>query len=59
MLFAEEAAEELKKSKLYRPATKLVPVSQHASAASSVESKKSVSLCNVYTMQHLHFYTYL
>ncbi|XP_038563719.1 U2 snRNP-associated SURP motif-containing protein isoform X1 [Micropterus salmoides] len=37
----EEEAEEVKKSKLYRPATKLVPVPQHVSPVSSAESKKS------------------
>ncbi len=42
--FAEEEAAEVKKSKLYRPATKFVPVSQHVSPVSSAESKKSVSL---------------
>ncbi|XP_034746945.1 U2 snRNP-associated SURP motif-containing protein [Etheostoma cragini] len=36
----EEAAEDTK-SKLYRPATKFVPVSQHVSPVSSSESKKS------------------
>ncbi|XP_008274434.1 U2 snRNP-associated SURP motif-containing protein [Stegastes partitus] len=37
----EEEAEEVKKSKVYRPATKFVPVSQHASPVSSSESRKS------------------
>ncbi|XP_074468376.1 U2 snRNP-associated SURP motif-containing protein [Sebastes fasciatus] len=37
----EEEAAEVKKSKLYRPATKFVPVSQHVSPVSSAESKKS------------------
>ncbi|XP_041807715.1 U2 snRNP-associated SURP motif-containing protein isoform X1 [Chelmon rostratus] len=37
----EEEAAEVKKSKLYRPATKFVPVSQHVSPLSSAESKKS------------------
>lgn len=37
----EEEAAEVKKSKLYRPATKFVPVSQHISPVSSAESKKS------------------
>ncbi|XP_069002657.1 U2 snRNP-associated SURP motif-containing protein isoform X1 [Embiotoca jacksoni] len=37
----EEEAAEVKKSKLYRPATKFVPVSQHVSPTSSAESKKS------------------
>ncbi|KAI3373598.1 hypothetical protein L3Q82_022193, partial [Scortum barcoo] len=37
----EEEEEEVKKSKLYRPATKFVPVSQHVSPVSSAESKKS------------------
>uniref|UniRef100_A0A4W6CKQ5 Zgc:163098 n=1 Tax=Lates calcarifer TaxID=8187 RepID=A0A4W6CKQ5_LATCA len=40
----EEEAAEVKKSKLYRPATKFVPVSQHVLPVSSAESKKSVSL---------------
>ncbi|KAK5621499.1 hypothetical protein CRENBAI_004001 [Crenichthys baileyi] len=38
----EEEEAEIKKSKLYRPATRFVPVSQHASPPSSSESKKSV-----------------
>ncbi|MEQ2308537.1 hypothetical protein AMECASPLE_029180, partial [Ameca splendens] len=40
----EEEEAEIKKSKLYRPATRFVPVSQHASppSSSSSESKKSV-----------------
>ncbi|XP_070699169.1 U2 snRNP-associated SURP motif-containing protein [Pempheris klunzingeri] len=37
----EEEAAEIKKSKLYRPATKFVPVSQHVSPVSSADSKKS------------------
>ncbi|GAA6232282.1 U2 snRNP-associated SURP motif-containing protein-like isoform X3 [Lates japonicus] len=37
----EEEAAEVKKSKLYRPATKFVPVSQHVLPVSSAESKKS------------------
>ncbi|XP_042354812.1 U2 snRNP-associated SURP motif-containing protein [Plectropomus leopardus] len=37
----EEEAAEVKKSKLYRPATKFVPVSQNVSPVSSAESKKS------------------
>ncbi|KAM4727275.1 U2 snRNP-associated SURP motif-containing protein [Anableps anableps] len=37
----EEEEAEIKKSKLYRPTTKFVPVSQHASPTSSSESKKS------------------
>lgn len=41
---AEEEAAEVKKNKLYRPATKFVPVSQHVAPASSTEGKKSVSL---------------
>lgn len=41
--FAEEEAAEVKKSKLYRPAAKFVPAPQHASPASSAESKKAVS----------------
>lgn len=41
--FAEEEAAEVKKSKLYQPATKFVPVSQHVSFVSSAENKKSVS----------------
>uniref|UniRef100_A0A3Q3MYX8 Zgc:163098 n=1 Tax=Mastacembelus armatus TaxID=205130 RepID=A0A3Q3MYX8_9TELE len=36
----EEEAAEVQKSKLYRPATKFVPVSQHVSSASSAENKK-------------------
>ncbi|KAM6911921.1 U2 snRNP-associated SURP motif-containing protein isoform 1-T1 [Lycodopsis pacificus] len=40
----EEEAAEVKKNKLYRPAGKFVPVSQHASPVSSADSKKSVSL---------------
>lgn len=43
-LFTEEEAAEVKKSKLYRPATKFVPVPQNVLPASSAESKKSVSL---------------
>lgn len=46
-LFTEEEAAEVKKSKLYRPATKFVPVPQNVSPASSAESKKSVSLYGV------------
>lgn len=42
LIFAEEEAAEVKKSKLYQPATKFVHVSQHVSP--SAESKKSVSL---------------
>ncbi|XP_056252799.1 U2 snRNP-associated SURP motif-containing protein [Seriola aureovittata] len=38
----EEEAAEVKKSKLYRPATKFVPVSQNVLPASSAESKKSI-----------------
>uniref|UniRef100_G3QBW7 Zgc:163098 n=1 Tax=Gasterosteus aculeatus TaxID=69293 RepID=G3QBW7_GASAC len=37
----EEEAAEVKKNKLYRPAGKFVPVSQHVSPVSSAESKKS------------------
>uniref|UniRef100_A0A8C3G1F0 Zgc:163098 n=1 Tax=Cyclopterus lumpus TaxID=8103 RepID=A0A8C3G1F0_CYCLU len=37
----EEEAAEVKKNKLYRPAGKFVPVSQHGSPVSSAESKKS------------------
>ncbi|XP_026226810.1 U2 snRNP-associated SURP motif-containing protein isoform X2 [Anabas testudineus] len=37
----EEEAAEVKKSKLYRPPTKFVPVSQHVSPVSSTEGKKS------------------
>ncbi|CAK6953748.1 U2 snRNP-associated SURP motif-containing protein isoform X1 [Scomber scombrus] len=37
----EEEAAEVKKNKLYRPASKFVPVSQHVSSASSAENKKS------------------
>ncbi|XP_040005796.1 U2 snRNP-associated SURP motif-containing protein isoform X2 [Xiphias gladius] len=37
----EEEAAEVKKSKLYRPATKFVPVSQNLLPVSSAESKKS------------------
>lgn len=37
----EEEAAEVKKSKLYRPATKFVPVSQQVSPVSSAEGKKS------------------
>ncbi|KAM9349012.1 LOW QUALITY PROTEIN: U2 snRNP-associated SURP motif-containing protein [Symphorus nematophorus] len=37
----EEEAAEVKKSKLYQPATKFVPESQHVSPVSSAESKKS------------------
>ncbi|XP_058483040.1 U2 snRNP-associated SURP motif-containing protein [Solea solea] len=37
----EEEAAEIKKNKLYRPATQLVPVSQHVSPLSSAESKKA------------------
>ncbi|XP_054481243.1 U2 snRNP-associated SURP motif-containing protein isoform X2 [Anoplopoma fimbria] len=37
----EEEAAEVKKNKLYRPATKFVPVSQHGSPVSSAESKKA------------------
>lgn len=51
LLLAEEEAAEVKKSKLYRPATKFVPVSQHVSPVSFAESKKSVSLsCDVCIM---------
>ncbi|KAK2828553.1 hypothetical protein Q5P01_019587 [Channa striata] len=38
---ATKEAEEVNKQKLYRPATKFVPVSQHVSPVSSTESKKS------------------
>uniref|UniRef100_A0A3B4U6A4 Zgc:163098 n=1 Tax=Seriola dumerili TaxID=41447 RepID=A0A3B4U6A4_SERDU len=38
----EEEAAEVKKSKLYRPATKFAPVSQNVLPASSAESKKSI-----------------
>ncbi|KAG7236700.1 hypothetical protein INR49_000594 [Caranx melampygus] len=38
----EEEAAEVKKSKLYRPATKFVPVPQNVLPASSAESKKSI-----------------
>uniref|UniRef100_A0A096MA83 Zgc:163098 n=1 Tax=Poecilia formosa TaxID=48698 RepID=A0A096MA83_POEFO len=47
----EEEEGEIKKSKLYRPATKFVPVSQHASPTSSSDSKNFnsfSSLQNVY-----------
>lgn len=37
----EEEEAEIKKSKVYRPATKFVPVSQHVSPASLSESRKS------------------
>ncbi|KAM4546080.1 U2 snRNP-associated SURP motif-containing protein isoform 2-T4 [Odontesthes bonariensis] len=37
----EEEAAEVKKSKLYRPATKFVPVPQHVSPPATAESKKS------------------
>uniref|UniRef100_A0A8C8A6U7 Zgc:163098 n=1 Tax=Oryzias sinensis TaxID=183150 RepID=A0A8C8A6U7_9TELE len=37
----EEEAAEVKKSKLYRPATKFSPVTHHVSASSSAESKKA------------------
>uniref|UniRef100_A0A3Q2QPU0 Zgc:163098 n=1 Tax=Fundulus heteroclitus TaxID=8078 RepID=A0A3Q2QPU0_FUNHE len=37
----EEEEAEIKKSKLYRPSTKFVPVSQHGSPTSSSESKKA------------------
>ncbi|XP_051793208.1 U2 snRNP-associated SURP motif-containing protein isoform X3 [Acanthochromis polyacanthus] len=37
----EEEAEEVGKSKVYRPSTKFVPTSQHVSPVSSAESKKS------------------
>uniref|UniRef100_A0A8D3DDE9 Zgc:163098 n=1 Tax=Scophthalmus maximus TaxID=52904 RepID=A0A8D3DDE9_SCOMX len=37
----EEEAAEVKKNKLYRPATKFVPVSQHVLPLSPTESKKS------------------
>nr|XP_046267696.1 U2 snRNP-associated SURP motif-containing protein isoform X2 [Scatophagus argus] len=37
----EEETAEVKKSKLYQPATKFVPVSHHVSPVSSAESKKS------------------
>ncbi|XP_032432798.1 U2 snRNP-associated SURP motif-containing protein isoform X1 [Xiphophorus hellerii] len=37
----EEEESEIKKSKLYRPATKFVPVSQHSSPTSLSDSKKS------------------
>ncbi|KAM3600808.1 uncharacterized protein V6R79_002768 [Siganus canaliculatus] len=38
----EEEAAEVKKSKLYRPATKVAPASQHVPPASSADSKKSI-----------------
>ncbi|KAM6906950.1 U2 snRNP-associated SURP motif-containing protein [Xenentodon cancila] len=38
----EEEAADVKKSKLYRPATKFTPASQHMSPTSSAESKKSL-----------------
>lgn len=44
LFFAAEEAEEVKKSKLYQPSTKLFSVAQHVSPVSSAESKKSVSL---------------
>uniref|UniRef100_A0A3P8RP72 Zgc:163098 n=1 Tax=Amphiprion percula TaxID=161767 RepID=A0A3P8RP72_AMPPE len=37
----EEEAEEVRKSKVYRPSAKFVPTSQHVSPVSSAESKKS------------------
>ncbi|XP_036071240.1 U2 snRNP-associated SURP motif-containing protein isoform X2 [Oryzias melastigma] len=37
----EEEAAEVKKSKLYRPATKFSPVTHHVSATSSADSKKA------------------
>ncbi|KAM9332444.1 LOW QUALITY PROTEIN: U2 snRNP-associated SURP motif-containing protein [Pholidichthys leucotaenia] len=37
----EEEAAELKKNKLYQPAAKVIPVSQHVSPVSSADSKKS------------------
>ncbi|KAF7662053.1 hypothetical protein LDENG_00247950 [Lucifuga dentata] len=36
----DEEAAEIKKSKLYRPASKFVPVSQHVSSVQSAENKK-------------------
>uniref|UniRef100_A0A667XCU5 Zgc:163098 n=1 Tax=Myripristis murdjan TaxID=586833 RepID=A0A667XCU5_9TELE len=38
----EEEAAEVKKSKLYRPASKFVPASQHGSPVQSAESKKPI-----------------
>ena len=50
ILYAEEEAAEVKKSKLYRPVTKVVPAPQQVSPVSvvSADSKKSVSLYSLY-----------
>lgn len=61
ILFAEEEESEIKKSKLYRPATKFVPVSQHSSPTSLSDSKKSVSwyslhLCCVIVSIHFQIF---
>lgn len=49
----EEEEAEVKKSKFYQPATKLVSVSPHVAAVSSSENRKSVSLCSLSVTCHV------
>ena len=52
-VFAEEEAAEVKKSKLYRPATKFVPVSPNISPILTAENKKAVSLFSDFSVMVL------